>query len=95
MAEPQPTPASGSNDSRHWNDFNPIDLRILDVRREGDVELAAGDVHRDALDVGVLLAARFDEQVQILELVPGDVEGKYAQAGRVHGVISFREVKFS
>ena len=76
------------------NDFNRADLRVLDLGREGDLDLAVGDFDGDRLHVGLQEPARLDPNVEVLELLPLDVEGKHALTRPGDALEGFREMQF-
>ena len=76
------------------NNLDRADLRVLDLRSEGDLDPAVGDFDRDRLHVGLQRPAGFDPNVEVLELVPLDVEGKHALARSGDAVEGLCEMQF-
>ena len=75
------------------NDFDPVDLRALNVGREGDVEFAVRDIHIYGFNAGALCAAGFGIDIKILDFVPADIQRKNALSRAADVFISFGKMK--
>ena len=77
------------------DNFDAVNLRILDVGRERDSKLAVGDVDVEGFDEGLLGAAGFGPEVHVFDFGGvADFEGEDAGLGTHVAFIVFREMKF-
>ena len=76
------------------NNLNRADLRVLDLRSEGDLGLAVGHFDGDRPHVGFQGPACLDPHVEIFKFLPLDVEGKHALSRSGDAVEGFRKVQF-
>lgn len=73
-----------------WNDLNRIDGWVFDLGREPNAKRAVGYFNRHRLHIGLIGTARLDPDVEVLELMPVDVERKDALARAGNSLVACR-----
>ena len=76
------------------DEFNRLDGWVFDLGRENNAKLAVGHFYRYRLDIGLIGTTSLDPDVEVLELMPVDVERKDALARAGNSLVGFRKVEF-